>query len=107
MQSPAHRGPSQNTMASAPSDPAREKSIEPDARSIFLARDRMGQKPLYFGTARDGRAIAFASELGALRGLKRIDWEMNDAGLSQYLQTGYVASPGTIYRGVNKLPPAN
>jgi asparagine synthase (glutamine-hydrolysing) len=79
---------------------------EPDARSVFLARDRMGQKPLYAAIAPEHQAVAFASELRALRGLSWFDREIDSHGLSQFLQTGYVSSPGTIYRGVVKVPPA-
>jgi asparagine synthase (glutamine-hydrolysing) len=77
---------------------------EPVSGSVFLARDRMGQKPLYFAL-RSGRGLAFASELPALRAVPWIKWDVDLASVSEYLQTGYVAAPATIYRGVSKLPP--
>jgi asparagine synthase (glutamine-hydrolysing) len=77
---------------------------EPVSGSIFLARDPMGQKPLYFAL-RSGRGLAFASELPALRNVPWIKWDVDSASVSEYLQTGYVAAPATIYRGVGKLPP--
>lgn len=80
---------------------------DPAARRLFLARDRMGQKPLYFAAAPDHRAVAFASELAALRALDWPDWTVAPQALGQYLQTGYIAAPATIYRGAAKLPPAS
>jgi asparagine synthase (glutamine-hydrolysing) len=80
---------------------------DPATRRLFLARDRMGQKPLYLAAAPDHRAIAFASELAALRALDWPDWTVAPTALGQYLQTGYIAAPATIYRGAAKLPPAS
>jgi len=80
---------------------------DPATRRLFLARDRMGQKPLYIAAAPDHRAVAFASELAALRALDWPDWTVAPQALGQYLQTGYIAAPATIYRGANKLPPAS
>ena len=74
--------------------------------SVFLARDRMGQKPLYVARSNDGRAIAFASELSGICRLDWVDREIDAAALGDYLRWGYVPSPHTIYRGVEKLPPA-
>src|SRR5437667_294724 len=68
---------------------------------LFLARDRMGQKPLYYAYEPEG-AFAFASELGALRVLPWVDSTLDVRSLSEYLTWGY--SPrGTIYRGAAKL----
>ncbi len=77
---------------------------EPASGSVFLARDRMGQKPLYLAL-RSGRGLAFASELAALRNVPWIKWDVDLASVSEYLQTGYIAAPATIYRGVAKVPP--
>jgi asparagine synthase (glutamine-hydrolysing) len=77
---------------------------EPLSGEVFLARDRMGQKPLYVALLA-GRGLAFASELPALRALGWIDWEIDPASVWEYLQTGYIAAPATIYRGVGKLAP--
>jgi asparagine synthase (glutamine-hydrolysing) len=74
--------------------------------SLFLARDRMGQKPLYYAISPDNQAIAFASEMAALRLLDWPDTTVEIAALSGYLESGYIASPATIYRGIRKLPPA-
>jgi asparagine synthase (glutamine-hydrolysing) len=74
--------------------------------AVFLARDRMGQKPLYF-SLRAGQALAFASELEALRAVSWIGWEIDRDSVGEYLQTGFIASPATIYREVSKLPPGS
>jgi asparagine synthase (glutamine-hydrolysing) len=77
---------------------------EPQSGALFLARDRMGQKPLYVAL-QSGRGAAFASELAALRPTPWIKWDIDQASVAEYLQTGYIAAPATIYRAVAKLPP--
>jgi asparagine synthase (glutamine-hydrolysing) len=84
---------------------------DPAARCAFLARDRMGQKPLYLAVApsQTGQrvgAIAFASELAALRALPWVDFSTDFVSLGHYLRWGYIPAPMTIYRGCEKLPPA-
>jgi asparagine synthase (glutamine-hydrolysing) len=71
-------------------------------RRLSLIRDRLGIKPLYWAMF-DGR-IMFGSELKALRCLD--DWpvELDRDCLTAYLRRRYAPGPGTIYRGVNKLP---
>lgn len=80
-----------------------------DNGSLFLARDRMGQKPLYWTTASAGTAtvIAFASEIGALRRLPWFDKTISRPSLEHYLRYGYVeGSAGhTIYQSTSQLPP--
>jgi asparagine synthase (glutamine-hydrolysing) len=74
-------------------------------RTLFLARDRVGKKPLFYAKA-DGQWV-FASELqGLLRhpGLAR---EVDLTALDDYLTYGYVPAPKTIFRNVFKLPPAH
>ncbi len=78
------------------------------ARSLILARDRMGQKPLYYRLTEGG--IAFASELKALVALSRARGERveADAGsLRAYLALKYVPGPDTAVSGVWKLPAAH
>ncbi len=76
-----------------------------DRRSgkLFLVRDRLGIKPLYYHATRHG--VAFASELGALAGSGRFAGELDRAALASYLRFGYVPTPATIWRGVRKLEP--
>ena len=80
-------------------------------RSLFSARDRMGQKPFYYAVRwRDASridAFAFASELSALHCLDWIDDGISPSSLSDYLLLGYVPSPRTIYTGVSKLQPGH
>jgi len=72
-------------------------------RTLHLARDRMGQKPLYYGFA--GPCFVFASELKALRALPEFAAEVDRAALASYVRHGYVPAPHSIYCGVFKLPP--
>ncbi|MBI5629784.1 MAG: asparagine synthase (glutamine-hydrolyzing) [Elusimicrobia bacterium] len=74
-------------------------------KTVFLARDHFGIKPLYY-TINKGR-LAFASELQALRLLEDFPRELDLEALDQYLSVGYIPAPRTIYRGVAKLPPAH
>ncbi len=78
-----------------------------DARrkELFLARDRLGIKPLVY--SREPGRIAFASELQALERLPDLDLCVNLDALDQYLQLGYIPAPTTIYQNVYKLPPGH
>lgn len=69
----------------------------------WLARDRMGEKPLYI--ARFGRTILFASELRCFRAHPAFCAEIDPEGLSAYMRFGYVPHPHSIYRNVQMLPP--
>lgn len=73
-------------------------------QTLFLARDRMGQKPLYFA-AKDG-AVAFASELSSLATLSWVDRSINSAALADYLHWGYIGHSQSIYTGAEKVRPA-
>ena len=71
---------------------------------LFLARDRMGQKPLYYAIDQRG-AIAFASELPALQELDWVDRRMDALALKEYLCWGYVGAPRTIHNNIcQELP---
>lgn len=70
-------------------------------RSLTLIRDRMGEKPLYYGWI--GAQFAFASELKALRQLPAFEAELDRGVLASYLQCAYVTSPASIYQGIYKL----
>jgi asparagine synthase (glutamine-hydrolysing) len=70
---------------------------------IFLARDRFGEKPLYWAPIREGKGLAFASELKALLPLDDVDRSLDVAGVAQFLALGYIPAPRTHLRGVSKL----
>lgn len=72
---------------------------------LFLARDRLGIKPLY--TAEIPGGVAFASELKALLELPTIARRLNPVALDQYLTFEYVPAPESILEGISKLPPAH
>lgn len=74
-------------------------------KRLFLARDRLGKKPLYY--ARYAGRFAFASELKALLQDPDFPREIDPEALSLYLRFGYVPSPFSIYRAARKLPPAH
>ena len=71
--------------------------------TLWLARDRLGEKPLYFGWV--GQAFAFASELKALQAMPGFDGRICDRALAAYLRHGHVPAPFSIWRGVFKLQP--
>jgi len=73
-------------------------------RKLLLARDRIGQKPLYYHY--DGQRLLFASELKALLQVPALPRELDPEALDNYLTLGYVPAPGCILRGFSKLPPA-
>ena len=73
-----------------------------DQRILHLARDRMGEKPLYYGIV--GDSLVFASELKSLRSVPGFSGEVDRAALAAYLRHGYVPGPWSIHRGISKLP---
>ncbi|MGB3635277.1 MAG: asparagine synthase (glutamine-hydrolyzing) [Rubrobacteraceae bacterium] len=72
-------------------------------RVLHLARDRFGEKPLYYGWM--GGTLLFGSELKALRAHPRFRGEVSRDALALYLRHNYVPAPYSIYEGVCKLPP--
>jgi asparagine synthase (glutamine-hydrolysing) len=74
-----------------------------EARRLVLARDRMGEKPLYY--TRGGDLLLFASELTSLLQHPAVDTELDFEALSEYLALEYVAAPRTILRNTRKLEP--
>jgi asparagine synthase (glutamine-hydrolysing) len=74
-------------------------------RSLLLARDRSGKKPLFYF---DGpQLFAFASEVKALLAHPGVARERDEKVLALYLTYGYVPTPGTFYRHIRSLPPGN
>jgi asparagine synthase (glutamine-hydrolysing) len=74
-------------------------------RRIFLARDRVGIKPLVY--AWDGQRLVFASEIKAILQHPAIRRELDWDALRDYLTFLYIPSPRTIFREIRKLPPAS
>ena len=74
-------------------------------RTLHLARDRLGIKPLYW--TRQNGAFAFASELKALRALDGLAFTLDSGALASYLRYACVPAPGTIFRDVAKLAPGH
>jgi asparagine synthase (glutamine-hydrolysing) len=76
-----------------------------EREALFLARDRMGEKPLYY-TEQDGWFI-FGSELRAVLEHPGVRRELDLLGFSRYLTSGYVPDPHTMFRNIHKLPPGH
>lgn len=72
---------------------------------LFIARDRFGEKPLYWGTFNN--QLLFASEPKVLLAHPNVQPTLNLTALRQYLSFDYVPAPLSIYEGVNKLPAAH
>ena len=75
-------------------------------QAFFMARDRLGVKPLYYALLDDG-SLLFGSELKSLLahgGLKR---DIDPLAVEEYFALGYVAEPRTIFRQARKLPPGH
>lgn len=71
--------------------------------TLYLARDRIGEKPLYWSES--GGSLTFGSELKALAAHPGFDTTLNRDALADYMRLGWVASPHSIYAQAHKLPP--
>jgi asparagine synthase (glutamine-hydrolysing) len=74
--------------------------------TLVLARDHIGEKPLYY-SIKDNRKLAFASELKGLLPCPWISREISAEAVEDYLTLGYVPDPKSVYRDILKLPPAH
>jgi len=75
-------------------------------KTLFIARDRLGKKPLYYALLNDGKFI-FSSELKALMIHPRFQRKLDVSAVEDYFAFGYVPEPKTIFQSVYKLPPAH
>ena len=73
-------------------------------QTLSLARDRVGEKPLYYGFVRKDKFV-FASDLNSIAALDGFDNEINSDVLEDYFRYGYIAAPYSIYRDIAKLEP--
>ncbi len=74
-------------------------------QALYLGRDRLGEKPLYYGWA--GRNFLFASELKAIKAHPDFCGRVDRDSLTLFFRYNYIPSPYSIYKGINKLPPAS
>jgi len=74
-------------------------------QTLTLARDRFGEKPLYYGWI--DSTFVFGSELKAIRELPPSRWQPNRLAIDQYLQLGYVPAPLSAIEGIQKLLPGH
>jgi len=70
-------------------------------KCIYLARDRMGEKPLYYGMV--GESFVFASDLASIEEVEGFQGKINETVLDSYLHNGYITAPDTIYENIWKL----
>lgn len=75
------------------------------SRTLFLARDRLGKKPLFYSIS--DRWLVFASELRALLCDPAVPRDIDPVAVHYYLTYQYIPSPATIFTSVKKLPPAH
>lgn len=73
-------------------------------RILYLGRDRVGEKPLYYGWM--GTTLIFGSELKALRAHPDFEGDIDRNAMALYLRHSYIPAPYSIYKDVRKLPPA-
>jgi len=72
-------------------------------QKLTLARDRLGEKPLYYGWIKD--IFVFGSELKILKGITDTLPEIDPEALAQFFRYGYIPGPRSIFKGIKKLPP--
>jgi asparagine synthase (glutamine-hydrolysing) len=75
-------------------------------QSLFLARDRLGVKPLHYAQLADGQVV-FASEMKALLLHQGVRRELDPLAIEEFFAYGYIAEPRTIFRQIRKLEPGH
>ena len=73
---------------------------------LFLARDRLGKKPLHYAKLADG-SLAFSSELSSFAQVPGLARKVSATAVDDFFTYGYIPDPGTIYEGILKLPAAH
>src|SRR5687767_58990 len=74
-------------------------------QKLLLARDRLGQKPLFY--SQDGSDFLFGSEIKSILALQRRYPELDPLAMHDYLSLRFISPPRTIFKGIQKLPPAH
>jgi asparagine synthase (glutamine-hydrolysing) len=74
-------------------------------KTLFLARDRIGEKPLYY--YQDNERLIFASEIKAILANPSVPRRLNPRGLANFLAFGHAVAPETIYQNIYKLSPGH
>jgi len=74
-----------------------------EEKELYLLRDRVGEKPLYYGFVKD--SFVFASDIGSISVLDGFDNDINTEVLDLYFVNGYIPAPYSIYKDINKLTP--
>ena len=74
-------------------------------QTLYLSRDRAGEKPLYYGWA--GKTFFFSSELKALQQHPDFRGDIDRGALAIYIRHNYIPAPHSIYKGIFKLPPGS
>jgi asparagine synthase (glutamine-hydrolysing) len=77
------------------------------AEHLWLVRDRLGKKPLYYWHHRESNTLVFASEIKALLQYRQIERRVDPDSLHCYLTLGYVPAPHTMFAGIRKLAAAH
>lgn len=72
---------------------------------LFIARDRIGKKPLYYYYR--NQTLIFGSEIKAILQDPEVNAEVNKPAITDYLSYGYTPTPETMFKGIMKLPPAH
>lgn len=75
-------------------------------RQLLLARDRLGEKPLFYADI-PGKSLLFASELKSLLADRELALSLNPAAVDQFLSFLFIPAPASIYNEIKKLPPAH
>jgi len=73
---------------------------------LFLARDRLGKKPMHYAATPEG-GLVFASELRGLADVPGLDRRLSARAVDDFFAFGYIPDPATIYQGIHKLPAAH
>lgn len=73
---------------------------------LFIARDRLGKKPLHYGRTSEGHLV-FGSELAALAAVPGLSGQIDPEAVDDFFALGYIPDPRTIYSAIRKLPAAH